>query len=283
MPIQSQKIARRIYRLFIYSVILLTSIILLIPFIWMLTSSLKNELEIFMYPPQWIPRPPRWDNYVNAWRALPFAHFFMNTVFVTGGRLIGELFACSLVAFGFSRLNARGREVLFGLLLATMMLPGQVTMIPIYILFSKIGWVNTFKPMIIPAFFGAPFYIFMLRQFFMTIPLALDEAARIDGAGSFTIYHTIFLPLARAPLLAMSIFIFMGSWNDFLGPLIYLHEMENYTLALGLQLFQSYGEYATRWDLIMAASTVLALPPLLIFFFTQRYFIRGIALTGIKI
>lgn len=283
MPIQSQKIARRIYRLFIYSVILLTSIILLIPFIWMLTSSLKNELEIFMYPPQWIPRPPRWDNYVNAWRALPFAHFFMNTVFVTGGRLIGELFACSLVAFGFSRLNARGREVLFGLLLATMMLPGQVTMIPIYILFSKIGWVNTFKPMIIPAFFGAPFYIFMLRQFFMTIPLALDEAARIDGAGSFTIYHTIFLPLARAPLLAMSIFIFMGSWNDFLGPLIYLHEMENYTLALGLQLFQSYGEYATRWDLIMAASTVLALPPLLIFFLTQRYFIRGIALTGIKI
>ncbi len=283
MPIQSQKIARRIYRLFIYSVILLTSIILLIPFIWMLTSSLKNELEIFMYPPQWIPRPPRWDNYVNAWRALPFAHFFMNTVFVTGGRLIGELFACSLVAFGFSRLNARGREVLFGLLLATMMLPGQVTMIPIYILFSKIGWVNTFKPMIIPAVFGAPFYIFMLRQFFMTIPLALDEAARIDGAGSFTIYHTIFLPLARAPLLAMSIFIFMGSWNDFLGPLIYLHEMENYTLALGLQLFQSYGEYATRWDLIMAASTVLALPPLLIFFFTQRYFIRGIALTGIKI
>lgn len=283
MPIQSQKIARRIYRLFIYSVILLTSIVLLIPFIWMLTSSLKNELEIFMYPPQWIPRPPRWDNYVNAWRALPFAHFFMNTVFVTGGRLIGELFACSLVAFGFSRLNARGREVLFGLLLATMMLPGQVTMIPIYILFSKIGWVNTFKPMIIPAFFGAPFYIFMLRQFFMTIPLALDEAARIDGAGSFTIYHTIFLPLARAPLLAMSIFIFMGSWNDFLGPLIYLHEMENYTLALGLQLFQSYGEYATRWDLIMAASTVLALPPLLIFFLTQRYFIRGIALTGIKI
>jgi ABC-type glycerol-3-phosphate transport system permease component len=248
----------------------------------MVTSSLKNAIEISLDPPVWFPEAPRWQNYVDAWNSLPFTQFLKNTIFMTTGRLLGQLFACSLVAFGFSRLRARGKEVLFLILLSTMMLPQQVSMIPIYILFSKFGWVNTFKPLIIPAFFGGPFFVFMMRQFFLTIPYALDEAARIDGASNFTIYHMIFLPLAKAPLIAMSIFVFMTSWNDFLGPLIYLHGMNNYTLALGLQLFKSYGEFATRWDLIMAASTAMAIPPLLVFFLSQRSFISGIALTGIK-
>lgn len=275
-------VLRRSYRIFIYTLILALSIVLLMPFFWLISSSLKSEEEMFIYPPQWLPESPRWENYTNAWNALPFTQFLKNTIFITGGRLLGELFACSLVAFGFARLRAKGKNILFLILLSTMMLPHQVSMIPVYIFFSKIGWVNTFKPMILPAFFGAPFFIFMMRQFFLTIPIALDEAARIDGASTFVIYHSVFLPLAKAPLIAMSIFVFMGSWNDFFGPLIYLHEMHNFTLALGLQLFKSFGEYATRWDLIMAASSVMAIPPILVFFFSQRYFIKGIALTGLK-
>ncbi|MBN1349069.1 carbohydrate ABC transporter permease [candidate division KSB1 bacterium] len=271
-----------IRRAYIYVFITNASIILMIPLFWLISSSLKAETDIIVFPPQWLPDTPHWENYTNAWHSLPFGTFLKNTLFITLGRLVGELFACSLVAFGFARLRAKGKNILFFILLSTMMLPGQVSMIPVYILYSKIGWVNTFKPMILPAFFGGAFFIFMMRQFFMTIPIALDEAARIDGASTFTIYHTIFLPLAKAPLIAMSIFVFMGSWNDFLGPLIYLQEMHKFTLALGLQMFRSYGEFATRWDLIMAASTVMAMPPILVFFFSQRYFIKGVALTGIK-
>jgi len=282
MRIRSLQTIQKTYRIFIYTLIIASSLLLLFPFFWMVTSSLKTQIEILLDPPVWFPESPRWQNYVDAWNSLPFTLFLKNTSFMTTGRLLGQIFSCSLVAFGFSRLRARGKDILFLILLSTMMLPQQVSMIPIYILFSKFGWVNSFKPLIIPAFFAGPFFIFMMRQFFLTIPYALDEAARIDGASNFTIYHTIFLPLAKAPLIAMSIFIFMGSWNDFLGPLIYLHEMNNYTLALGLQLFKSYGEFATRWDLIMAASTAMAIPPLLVFFLSQRSFISGIALTGIK-
>lgn len=282
MRIRSLQTIQQTYRIFIYTLIIASSLLLLFPFFWMVTSSLKSQIEILLDPPVWFPETPRWQNYVDAWNSLPFTQFLKNTIFMTTGRLLGQIFSCSLVAFGFSRLRARGKDILFLILLSTMMLPQQVSMIPIYILFSKFGWINSFKPLIIPAFFAGPFFIFMMRQFFLTIPYALDEAARIDGASNFTIYHTIFLPLAKAPLIAMSIFIFMGSWNDFLGPLIYLHEMNNYTLALGLQLFKSYGEFATRWDLIMAASTAMAIPPLLVFFLSQRSFISGIALTGIK-
>jgi ABC-type glycerol-3-phosphate transport system permease component len=282
MRIRSLQTIQQAYRIFIYTLIIVSSLLLLFPFFWMVTSSLKTQIEILLDPPVWFPESPRWQNYVDAWNSLPFTQFLKNTIFMTTGRLLGQIFSCSLVAFGFSRLRARGKDILFLILLSTMMLPQQVSMIPIYILFSKFGWVNSFKPLIIPAFFAGPFFIFMMRQFFLTIPYALDEAARIDGASNFTIYHTIFLPLAKAPLIAMSIFIFMASWNDFLGPLIYLHEMNNYTLALGLQLFKSYGEFATRWDLIMAASTAMAIPPLLVFFLSQRSFISGIALTGIK-
>jgi ABC-type glycerol-3-phosphate transport system permease component len=269
-------------RITVYVILLAGSALMLIPFAWMISSSFKNEYEMFVYPPVWIPTPARWDNYTRAWSDLPFTMFLRNTLLVIVGRLVGELLSCSLVAYGFARLRARGKNVLFLLLLATMMLPGQVTMIPLYIGFSRLGWVDTLKPLIVPAFFGAAFYIFMLRQFFLNIPLELDEAAKIDGASHVRIWWNIFLPLAKPPLLAISIFLFMGTWNDFMGPLIYLQSTEKFVLSIGLQLFRSYGEYATRWDLIMAASVAVSIPPLCLFFLSQKTFIRGVTLTGLK-
>jgi len=278
----------RFERIAIYAILISFSAVMLVPFAWMVSSSLRSEAEMFPYPPNplswgfWAPDPVRWENYVNAWEALPFTRFLRNTLIITTGRMVGELISCSLIAFGFARLRARWRDALFIVLLGTMMLPGQVTMIPVYILFSKIGWINTFKPFVVPAFFGAPFFVFMLRQFFLNIPMDLDEAARIDGASTFQIYTRIFLPLAKPPLAVIAIFLFMGSWREFLGPLMYLQETERFTLALGLMLFRSYGEYATRWDLIMASSIAVSLPPLILFFLTQRLIVRGVTLTGIK-
>lgn len=279
---------QRVERLTVYAILISLSFLMLLPFAWMVSSSLRSEAEMFPYPPNplsyrfWMPDPVRWENYANAWHALPFTTFLRNTLVITIGRIAGELFSCSLIAFGFARLRARARDILFIVLLATMMLPGQVTMIPVYIMFSKLGWINTFKPFIVPAFFGAPFFIFMLRQFFLNVPMDLDEAARIDGASTFQIYTRVFLPLAKPPLAVIAIFLFMGSWRDFLGPLMYLQETGKYTLALGLMLFRSYGEYATRWDLIMASSIAMSMPPLILFFLTQKLIVRGVTLSGIK-
>ena len=255
---------------------------MLIPFVWMLSTSLMNETEMFRIPPVWIPQPPRFANYAETWQALPFTTFFRNTIVLTVGRLLPLLFSCSLVAYGFARLRARRKNLLFIVMLSTMMLPYQVTMIPLYILFAKLGWVNTYLPLIVPSLFGTPFYIFMLRQFFMTIPIEYDESARIDGASSFQIFYKIILPLSKPALVAMSIFIFMWSWNDFFTPLIYLHKTAQYPLALGLQLFRTYGEYSTRWDYIMAGSVLMAIPPLVLFFFGQRFFVQGVTVTGLK-
>lgn len=274
------RIIKSISRTTIYIILIASSVGMLIPFIWLVSTSLLSEEEMFRYPPVFIPRPPHWFNYKEAWQALPFTTFLINTILITISRVIPQVFTCSLVAYGFARLRARASNKFFLLLLATMMLPPQVTMITTYIMFNKLGWVNTFKPLIVPSLFAGPFYVFMMRQFFMTIPIELDEAARIDGASSFQIYYRIFLPLAKPALGAVAIFTFMSSWNDFIGPLIYLHDTEKFPLALGLQLFKSYGEYATQWNLIMASSVAMALPPLIIFFFTQKYFIRGIVLTG---
>ncbi len=273
---------RKLSRALVYVVLVVGSVIMLVPFYWMFVSSLMTETEVLSYPPVWIPKVWRFRNYIETWNALPFTTFLRNTIVLTVGRLVPLLFSCSVVAFAFARLRARGKDTLFIIMLATMMLPFQVTMIPLYIGFAKIGWVNTFKPLIVPAFFGIPFYIFMMRQFFMTIPIELDESARIDGASSLTIFLRIILPLSKPALAATSIFIFMWSWNDFFLPLIYLHKTEMYPLALGLQLFRSYGEYLTRWEYIMAGSVAMAIPALLVFFFSQRYFVQGITLTGMK-
>ncbi len=282
VPSHSIRWRRRLGRGLVYGLLIAGAVVMLIPFYWMVISSLMTETEVLSYPPVWIPKVLRFRNYLETWQALPFTTFFRNTIVLTVGRLVPLLLSCSVVAFAFARLRARGRNVLFVVMLSTMMLPFQVTIIPLYIAFAKIHWVNTFKPLIVPSFFGVPFYIFMLRQFFLGIPLELDESARIDGASTFTIFWRIILPLSKPALAAMSIFVFMWSWNDFFLPLIYLQKTDMYPLALGLQLFRSYGEYFTRWEYIMAGSVAMAIPPLLVFFFSQRYFVQGVTLTGLK-
>lgn len=268
------------WKIIIY--ILLSSIgfTFLLPFLWMLSTSLKTDDQLFVYPPKWIPRPIKWQNYYRAISYLPFPRYLRNTLIITLTSMVGVIFSSSLVAYSFAKLRFPDRNLLFILLLSTMMLPGQVTMVPVFILFRTLGWVDTFYPLIIPAFFGNAFFIFLLRQFFLTIPQELIDAARIDGCPEIKIFSNIVLPLSKPALTTVGIFSFMGGWNDFLGPLIYLFSEEKKTLALGLQSFQSL--HASEWTLLMAASVLMILPVLIIFFFAQRYFIQGITLTGIK-
>jgi len=265
----------------IYLALLAMSFIFLVPFLWMVSTSLKESSEIFQFPPQWIPNPIVWSNYVEAMTFAPFHRFFANSFIIAILSMIGEVFTGALVAYGFAKLEFKGRNVLFIIVLATMMLPGEVTMIPVFIMFSSIGWVDTFLPLIVPSYFGGgAFFIFMLRQFFLGIPNELEEAARMDGCNTFQIFYRIVLPLSKPALAVVAIFSFHGKWNDFLGPLIYLNSMENYTVQLGLAMFQ--GMFQTEWSLLMAASIVALLPVLIIFFVFQKYFIEGIKLTGVK-
>ena len=263
-----------------YILLVAGAVIILIPFFWMLSTALKPGYQVFVFPPQWIPNPILWSNFTDAMTALPFALFFRNTMIIEVGVIIGTVLSCSIVAYGFARLRAPGKTFWFIILLSTMMLPGVVTMIPTYILYAKLGWVNTFLPLIVPAYFGSAFFIFLLRQFFMTIPNDYEEAARIDGANTWQILANVILPLSKPALATVAIFTFMGVWNDFMGPLIYLNRQDLYTLALGLNFFR--GQYNVQWNLLMAASLVLMLPMLILFFSAQRIFIEGITLTGIK-
>ena len=263
-----------------YAVLVVGAIVSLIPFLWMLTSSFKDPSQVFADPPQWWPDPWLWSNYAKAFEKLPFGLYTLNTVKITGICMFGQLLSCSLVAYGFARLRFPGRGFLFMVLLATMMLPAQVTMIPVFKIFSSLGWYDTFLPLTVPAFFGAPFFIFLLRQYYMTIPHEMDEAARIDGASTWQVYWRVLLPQAKPALVTVALFSFMAHWNDFLGPLIYLSSPAKRTLALGLYAFQ--GQYATDWNYVMAASTVVMLPPLVLFFIGQRYFIQGVVISGVK-
>jgi multiple sugar transport system permease protein len=263
-----------------YTALIIGSIISLIPFVWMLTSSFKDPAMVFRDPPQWWPDPWLWSNYAKAFDKMPFALYTWNTVKITGVCLVGQLLSCSMVAYGFARMRFPGRNVLFIVLLATMMLPAQVTMIPVFKIFTSLGWYDTFLPLTVPAFFGAPFFVFLLRQYYMTIPHEMDESARIDGASSWQIFWKVLLPQARPVLATVAIFSFMAHWNDFLGPLIYLGDPAKRTLALGLYAFQ--GQYATDWNYLMAASTVVMLPLLILFFIGQKYFIQGVVISGVK-
>jgi multiple sugar transport system permease protein len=265
-------------------IILLTALTIfnVIPFIWMLSGSFKTEYELWLNPPMWIPESWRWQNYVTAWTALPFARWFVNTVLIFALSLVGAMLSNTLVAFGFARLRARWRNPLFLVLLASMMLPHQVTWLSLYVMFSKIGWINTYLPLVVPYFFASPFFVFLLRQFFLTIPIDLDEAARIDGASSLRVYWHIFMPTAGPVLAAMTIMIFMLVWKEYFLPLIYLNKADLFTLALGIQYFRGFADYATQWHLLMAASSMVAMPPLLVFLFCQRYFIQGLTMTGLK-
>lgn len=273
--------AAAITRALVYAVLLAGAGVVSLPFLWMLSTSLKDEGAVFVFPPTWLPQPLVWSNYAEALTVLPFALFCRNTLITTLVPIVGALLSCSLAAYAFSRLRWPGRDLCFLLVLATMMLPHQVTMIPRFILFRELGWIDTFLPLIVPPWFAVgAFNVFLLRQFFLTIPLELDDAAKLDGAGYLGIYLRILLPLLKPALAAVAIFTFQFHWNDFLEPLIYLHSQDRFTLALGLRAFQ--GEYGTEWNLLMAASLVVMLPPLLLFFVAQRYFIQGVVFTGIK-
>lgn len=271
---------RRLRLALSYVLALLVAAFFMLPLFWMISSSLKPDYQVLEYPPRWLPDPIRWANFPEALTYVPFGRYTLNTLFITVMTIFGHLISCTVVAYGFARLRAPGRNLLFMVLLATMMLPYPVTMIPIYIGFNELGLVNTFAPLILPAFFGSPFYIFLLRQFFMTLPPELEDAARVDGANTLQILLHIILPLSRPALTTVAIFTFQTTWNDFLAPLIYLHDQSNYTITLGLNFFRS--SYDVQWAYLMAASLVTMLPVIIVFFLAQRLFIEGIALTGMK-
>jgi ABC-type glycerol-3-phosphate transport system permease component len=278
---QCQSLSDRIGRTCIYLVIILMSVVYLIPFAWLLSSSFKNNAEIFAMPPKWIPRPLEWRNYLSVLQEVPFLRFMLNTLTIAVLVMLANVFVSAMVAYAFARLRARAKSILFMLLLSTMMLPGQVTMIPMFILFSRLRWVNTPLPLIVPSFFGgSALYVFLIRQFFASIPMSLDEAAKIDGANHFTIFTRILLPMSRPVLITVAVFSFVGSWNDFMGPLIYLSRMDTFTLAIGLNLFKT--QYTTNWNFTMAYNVMMIVPIIIIFFFAQKSFIQGIVITGIK-
>jgi multiple sugar transport system permease protein len=257
------------------------SILFIVPLLWMFVTSLKPLKDVFT--PTWIPQPAVWANYPAALTSSPFALYFRNTLIITAVSVIGNVLSSSLVAYSFARLRYPGRELIFTLVLATLLLPGIVTLVPTYILFSKMHWVNTFLPLTVPSFLGGgAFNIFLLRQFFRGLPFELSEAARIDGAGELRIWWQIVLPLSIPILTAIAIFSFQGSWEDYLAPLIYLDTATKWTLQLGLTTFEAGGGGLPLWNYMMAASLVIMLPVLIVFFIAQRWFIESVAISGIK-
>lgn len=262
-----------------YVLLTVLGIVFSVPFLWMLSSSLKVEADIWYYPPRWIPDPIVWSNYPEALQFMHFPSLLYNTLFITATSMAGVLLSCSLVVYGFARFRFPARDVLFVILLSTMMLPAQVTMIPMFIIYRELGWLNTYKPLIVPSFFGNAFFIFLLRQFVMTIPTELDDAAKIDGCSYIGIWWRIILPLSKPALATVAIFSFIGNWNDYLWPLICLNDTDKFTLALGLARFR--GLYYTQWGYLMAASVVILSPCVAIYFFAQRYFVEGITLSGL--
>lgn len=273
---------RTIARVVATIVVALFAVAVLFPIAFMVSTSLKTSDQTAAIPIIWVPIPPQWHNFPDALTAEDFGLFFRNTAIITVGSLIGTVLSASLAAFGFARLRAPGRDLLFVLVLSTLMLPGPVTIIPRFVLFTKLGWVNTFLPLVVPAWFGGgAFNVFLLRQFFLTVPREMDEAARIDGAGYFQIFWRIMVPLSLPALGIVSIFHFFYAWNDFFEPLIYLNNNNVWTVAIGLAGFTaSYG--GTAWNLLMAASLVAMLPCIVLFFLAQRYFVQGVVISGVK-
>ena len=267
-------------RFLVYFLLFLFGFIFIVPFVWMLSTSLKGEIGLFDIPPKWIPDPVQWTNYREAVTSFPFLKFTANTVFLSVVVMFGTIASSSLVAYAFAKLRWPGKHVWFVVMLSTIMLPAHVTMIPMFLIFKELRWIDTFLPLTVPAFFGSAFNIFLLRQFFLGIPKELSEAAKIDGCSHFGIFRIIFLPLSKPALATVAILTFMGTWNDFLHPLIYLNNPDKFTLALGLRSFMM--QYNTRWNVMMAASVLVMLPTVILFFMFQRYFVEGIVLTGIK-
>ncbi|MCY4482071.1 MAG: carbohydrate ABC transporter permease [Spirochaetaceae bacterium] len=278
---ERQSFKRRITLAFVYLALTAGAVVILAPFIWMLSTAVKVPGTEFIYPPQLFTRPLRWNNFSDGWTALPFTRWFFNTSVITLLSVTGAVTSSSLVAYGFARLEFPGRTALFVILLSTMMLPFHVRLIPMFITFRFLGWIDTYLPLIVPFFFGGvPFFIFLVRQFFLTIPLEMEDAAAIDGAGVFTSFVLIILPLSRPVLGVVGVFAFIRVWNDFLEPLIYLHSMDKMTLSLGLRFFQD--QDFTDWTSLMAVSIIVLVPSVALFFVAQKYYIHGVVTTGIK-
>ena len=284
-----KRLSHRLSRALLYGFVTLVAIMFFAPFFWTITTSFKAPHEVVVFPPQVFPETWQWRNYITVFEKVPFALFYRNTIVVTLLATLGTIISTILVAFGFARKRFPGRDILFFMLLSTMMLPGEVTLIPQFLLFKRFGWLDTLYPLIVPSYLAVnAFSIFLMRQFFMTIPTDFDEAAMLDGASSLQILFTVLLPLIRPAIITVSILSFLAHWNDFFTPLIYLNTKEKLTLSVGLRWFQTSFSYAgadvgePKQQLLMAASLMTALPCILLFFVAQRYFVQGIVMSGLK-
>lgn len=266
-------------KIFLYTILTLIAIYFLFPFVWVVLTAVKTEGEAFTYPPKILPSVWNFSNFIEAWKSQTFTIYLLNSLTITILTTIGQVISCSLVAYGFARFNFKGKNLLFILLLATMMIPWDVTMIPLYMQFKSWGWINTLKPLIVPSFFGSAYYIFLLRQFLMTIPKDFEEAAKIDGANSFQIFTKVYFPMMKAPLILVAVLNMLTVWNDYLGPLIFLQDRSKYTLALGLASFK--GVNSLEIVPIMAITCFMVIPPIILFFMAQKYIVEGIS-GGVK-
>ncbi len=272
---------RRLWKGMILAILVVGAFIMSLPFVWLVSSSFKLEEKIFVFPPEWIPNPFRPQNYVDALLYKPFGLYFFNTMRIVTLNLVAILLSASFCGYGFARIRFPGRDFWFALVLATLMIPYFVLMVPQFIMFSRMGWVDTIYPLTIPFFFGGgAFNIFLFRQFFRSLPEELADAGRIDGCTEFGIYWRIMMPLCKPALATVAVFTFLSAWNDYIGPLLYLRSDYNFTVAIGLATFR--GVMRTEWNLLMAASTAMILPVILLFFFAQRYFVDGLVLSGLK-
>ncbi|TDQ37662.1 carbohydrate ABC transporter permease [Aureibacillus halotolerans] len=264
----------------IYAVLVVGAIIMTVPFLWMLSTSLKVPGEIFTFPPKWVPDPIVFENFPRAWNALPFDLAYINSLKIAVFVTVGTLLTCSMAGYAFAKISFTGSRIIFILILATMMIPNQVTLVPVYMIFSELNWIDTHWPLMIPPVLGNAFGVFLLRQFIAGIPNELEDAAEIDGCNRLQVYFKIILPNAKPALAALAIFTFMGTWNNFLGPLIYLHSEHLFTIPLLISSFQ--GLYTTDWTLLMAASTISLIPVIGVYLMAQKYFVEGITLSGLK-
>lgn len=269
---------QKISSIIIFMILVLGAFIILFPIAWMLSTALKSAPEVAQYPPKLLPSKPMWENFGIAWQKAPFTRYTINTLIIVAFNIVGGVLSNSLVAYGFAKIEFKGRKILFRLVLATMMIPGFVTLVPQYVIFSKLGWVDTYLPLIVPVFCGNAFHIFMMRQFYRTIPNELIEAAKVDGAGHFYIWGKLIMPLVRPVLATVALINFKTAWGDFQGPLLYLSDRTKYTLQLGLQVFKGQGY--TEWNYLMAVSFLSMIPILLLFFCFQNYFIEGMNVGG---
>lgn len=275
------KIGQALWLGMILLILVVGAVIMSLPFVWLVVSSLKPLEKIFVFPPEWIPNPVRWQNYVEALIYKPFGLYLFNTLRIIVLNEVAILLSASFCGYGFARIRFPGRDFWFSLVMATLMVPYFVLMVPQFIMFSRFGWVDTFWPLTFPYFFGGgAFNIFLFRQFFRSLPEELADAGRIDGSSEFGIYWRIMMPLCKPALATVAVFTFLTAWNDYIGPLLYLRSDYNFTVAIGLATFRSI--MATQWHLLMAASTAMILPVILLFFFAQRYFVEGLVLSGLK-